>query len=813
MIIKANFDYSLKNIPIPSPKTHLKGVIANTETFLQNARWKCFHYLLPPKTNKKKTIPDTFGFKYPKSAPLVNELVPFEKDLNHLISTFEYSDHKTKFQKQLLKDVQTINKSPNIFVFADKTSNIYEVDPPTYKKLVSNNVHRSYKKANDDTVHNINKEAKRLTEQLKLSDRIEKISEKEAYITIKDHKPNFPDDIKCRLINPCKSNIGKITKQLFDRINSNIITKLDLAQLKNTASAIEWFKLIPDKKQKNLIQIDIVDYYPSVNEKLFKTTIEFAEKITPISNLEKELLYNARQSVLYHDNAVWTKTTGLFDVTMGSFDGAQITDLVGLMILAKFKDEFPDINLALYRDDGLGFHNTMTPQKLDNIRKKLHSFFKKMDLQITIETGLKKVDFLDVTFDLNDASYQPYRKPNDTPLYIHKQSNHPKHVIFNNPIAINKRLSEISSSKQKFDRYKNIYQDALNASEYNFKLNYIKDNYNSNISANSNENSTNDNTDHQTLPKVLITNTPDLASNSRLSASPVQSQLVTPTQPRRSQRLRNNVKHSTTNQNKPTTTSMTDPVNLTQPHVMPTPPNTDQNSNDKLHDDKKTRNKNKKKILWFNPPFSSSLKTKFGQLFLKLLDKHFPIDHPLYPVMNRRKCKISFRTCPSMKNIIDSHNKRIMKKLNAKKVTLPCNCRKDCPIQDGKCRTESVIYCAEIKDASYIGLTSGQIKDRITSHRQTFREKDKQNSTTLSKFIWTNNLNKDDTGNIIEPSIKWTILQQCDTYKPGQKHCNLCLTEKLFIISNINKPNNINKRTDIATTCIHKQKHYLNAIT
>ena len=228
---------------------------------------------------------------------------------------------------------------------------------------------------------------------------------------------------------------------------------------------------------------------------------------------------------------------------------------------------------------------------------------------------------------------------------------------------------------------------------------------------------------------------------------------------------------------------------------------------------KKTKNKNKKKILWFNPPFSSSLKTKFGQLFLQLLDKHFPITHPLYPVMNRRKCKISFRTCPSMKNIIDSHNKRIMKKLNTKKVTLPCNCRKDCPIQDGKCRTESVIYCAEIKDASYIGLTSGQIKDRITSHRQTFREKDKQNSTTLSKFIWTNNLNKDDTGNIIEPSIKWTILQQCDTYKPGQKHCNLCLTEKLFIISNINKPNNINKRTDVATICLYKHKHYLNSVT
>ena len=125
----------------------------------------------------------------------------------------------------------------------------------------------------------------------------------------------------------------------------------------------------------------------------------------------------------------------------------------------------------------------------------------------------------------------------------------------------------------------------------------------------------------------------------------------------------------------------------------------------------------------------------------------------------------------------------------------------------------TTLYCAEIRDASYIGLTSGQIKDRITSHRQTFREKEKQNSTTLSKFIWSNNLNRDDTGNLTEPSIKWSILQQSDTYKPGQKHCNLCLSEKLFIISNINKPNNINKCTDVATICIHKQKHYLNAIT
>ena len=58
----------------------------------------------------------------------------FEKDLNHLISTFEYSDYTSACQKKLAKDVKMINKSPNVFVSADKTSNMYEVDPTTYKK-------------------------------------------------------------------------------------------------------------------------------------------------------------------------------------------------------------------------------------------------------------------------------------------------------------------------------------------------------------------------------------------------------------------------------------------------------------------------------------------------------------------------------------------------------------------------------------------------------------------------------------------------------------------------------------------------------
>ena len=274
-----------------------------------------------------------------------------------------------------------INNSPNLFVSADKTSNIYEVDPTTYKQLIANSVYPTYKKTDSETARNINLKAKELTEALKISDRVEMMPKKEAYITLKDHKPNFPESIKCRLINPCKSNIGKITKQILDRVNDNIKTNLKLDQLKNTSAAIDWFKNIPAKHNKTFIQIDLVDYYPSVTEKLFDTTIKFAEEITPITDIEKELLLNARQSILYHDGNAWTKISGQFDVTMGSYDGAQFTDLVGLMILSKMKNAFPEIQFSLYRDDGLGHHTSMNKQSLDRIRKRLHKFFDQFELK------------------------------------------------------------------------------------------------------------------------------------------------------------------------------------------------------------------------------------------------------------------------------------------------------------------------------------------------------------------------------------------------------------------------------------------------
>ena len=65
-----------------------------------------------------------------------------------------------------------------------------------------------------------------------------------------------------------------------------------------------------------------------------------------------------------------------------------------------------------------------------------------------------------------------YTKPNNTPLYIHTKSNHPPVIIKNLPESVNKRLSDISSDKESFDRAAIPYQRALEHSGNNYKLKF-----------------------------------------------------------------------------------------------------------------------------------------------------------------------------------------------------------------------------------------------------------------------------------------------------------------------------------------------------
>ena len=96
----------------------------------------------------------------------------------------------------------------------------------TYEKLLHENITKTYKKTAEKKVKTINVDAKKVANDLELEDRIEKMQESECYITVKDHKEDFPHKISCRLINPSKSDIGKLSKIILDKINSDLHSSL-----------------------------------------------------------------------------------------------------------------------------------------------------------------------------------------------------------------------------------------------------------------------------------------------------------------------------------------------------------------------------------------------------------------------------------------------------------------------------------------------------------------------------------------------------------------------------------------------------------
>jgi len=699
----------MKNIPIPPRNSYLKKLIEKTENLIKRMRWKAFFF----ERNKEKdednnddSETNNYGFRSRKCPPHNDELDNFESDLYDMIKNIEFRNQHDEFQDQLRQDIKKINSSTKAFIPADKTTNFYEVDKPTHDKLLMDNLTSTYKKASTNIIRNINNEAKNIATNLLIDDRAECMAERQAFITLKDHKDNFENKPTCRLINPAKSEIGRISKQILENINTTVRHKTGLNQWKNSASVINWYSDIPNKNRHTFAVFDIESFYPSITEKLLTDSINFAKQYTNIPDRDIDIIMHSRKSLLFNNDKAWIKKdNSSFDVTMGSYDGAEVCELVGLFILNDLCNIYGKENIGLYRDDGLAVFKNITGPQADRIRKDITRHFKTHGLNITIQTNLKIVNYLDVTFNLNNGTYYPYRKPNNQPLYINVKSNHPPNIIKQLPDSINRRISDISCNEDEFNKAKTTYDDALKSSGYTASLSYNK---------------------HRQA-----------------------------TRPRRNR---------------------------------------------------------KRNIIWYNPPFSSNVKTNIGKVFLKLVSKHFPRQHKYHTLFNKNNIKVSYSCMENMGAIISKHNKKILSNNdNNDSNDKLCNCRsqRNCPL-DNKCLTTSLIYNAQVTSTTsnqtttknYIGLTEGTFKQRYTQHKSTFTHRKLSNSTELSKYIWQL---KDSNINF---TTKWSIIARARPYNNSSKRCDLCLAEKLYIIKHSNN-NLLNKRSELISKCRHENKFYL----
>ena len=205
-----------------------------------------------------------------------------------------------------------------------------------------------------------------------------------------------------------------------------------------------------------------MNFTPPLVKPFFHKAIAFARRHVNIFEQEIRIILQTKKGLLFKNKEVWIKKgQEPFDVTMGSLDGAEVCDLVGLYLLSQLSDL--NLDIGLYRDDGLCV-SSLTARQTDLAKKKLCSIFRDNGLNITVEANMKSVNFLDVNLNLENGTYKPFMKPNDKPTYVHAQSNHQPSILRNIPKSVNRRLSSISSNETIFNEACKPYQEALDSS-------------------------------------------------------------------------------------------------------------------------------------------------------------------------------------------------------------------------------------------------------------------------------------------------------------------------------------------------------------
>ena len=235
---------------------------AKTELLLGRMRWKLFW---STQDQVKKNDFQSYGFKTPHYPPFMLELKPFEEDMVEMIRNVEMRNTNNPLQNQMQEDIKKIKSMPDVIVEADKTANLYLIKPEAYNKHLTDTMSKEYKKTDSSTMDRINAEAAKTAKRLELDNRIEAMEKKTAYLTIKDHKEDFPARLNFRLINPCKSNMGKISKAIPDRVNGEVKAATGLKQWKSTEEVLSWFKNQERKSRMKWLKFDIDSYYLSIS--------------------------------------------------------------------------------------------------------------------------------------------------------------------------------------------------------------------------------------------------------------------------------------------------------------------------------------------------------------------------------------------------------------------------------------------------------------------------------------------------------------------------------------------------------------------
>ena len=123
-------------------------------------RFKSFFFLNP--NDKPQQQKEFYGFKSISPAPFVPEIKPFEDDLIQLIQSVEFMPRSNQFLENLKQEKSEIEAQPKVYVPADKTTNMYLMEPKKYSELLEKNVQKLYKKEKEINVRKVRQHKQKL---------------------------------------------------------------------------------------------------------------------------------------------------------------------------------------------------------------------------------------------------------------------------------------------------------------------------------------------------------------------------------------------------------------------------------------------------------------------------------------------------------------------------------------------------------------------------------------------------------------------------------------------------------------------------
>ena len=89
---------------------------------MKQMRWKTLFF----ENESESTF--NYGFNTREYPLQRKDLMEFEDDLQKIISSVQFRRVKNDFQNRRKNDIRSIQSSNKVFVFADKTRNIYEME-------------------------------------------------------------------------------------------------------------------------------------------------------------------------------------------------------------------------------------------------------------------------------------------------------------------------------------------------------------------------------------------------------------------------------------------------------------------------------------------------------------------------------------------------------------------------------------------------------------------------------------------------------------------------------------------------------------